>query len=187
YIYFFFFSLQILNLIGFFISLICFALYMILREALTETVIQEVRVYFQEMKANSSHKEVNEIEERSEEVIEFIETHIETVKIILLIAVCQQLLDVICSSCLIHGIRRNRRGLLLPWAITHCLYLVIELSILVVYIVLLVYLSEFYSAILPSMAVLLIWMALHIYFILVVISQYQALGLIRMHDEMCMK
>ncbi|RXG53978.1 hypothetical protein Avbf_07061 [Armadillidium vulgare] len=51
---------------------------MILREALTETVIQEVRVYFQEMKANSSHKEVNEIEERSEEVIEFIETHIET-------------------------------------------------------------------------------------------------------------
>lgn len=178
---------MILNLIGFFFSLICFTIYVILKEALTETFINMVRESLQRYESNTTRDEYDEMEKRSESIIDFIQEHGETVKILLLIAVCQQLIDVIFSSCLIHGIRRNRRGLLVPWIITHSIYVVIELFILVLYIVLLAYVSQFYGAILPSIAMLLVWMALHIYCILVVISQFQALGLIRMHDEMSMK
>lgn len=50
-----------------------------------------------------------------------------------------------------------------------------------------IYLVPFIHVFLPAAAVVVLWIVLHVYLVLVAISEYQALGLIRMHDEMCLK
>lgn len=103
----------------------------------------------------------------------------DTVKVVCFCLLTYSLLLLIVASMLIHGIRRNRRGLLAPWIILECgktlIFLIGAITLFAIFggneIIVYTGLSMFAAV------------GLEIYFILVVVSQYQALGIIRMHDE----
>jgi len=84
---------------------------------------------------------------------------------------------------LIHGVKNDRRGLLLP-------YLCQEAFNIIVFFALFIWILVTFGTdirVVGTALSMLGAVVLHIYFALVVFSQYQALGLIRMHEEHSMK
>ena len=64
---------------------------------------------------------------------------------VLLVILAQQFVEIVINSCLIDGIRKNRRGLLVPWVIMHVLYVIVELGLIVLFITVIVYLTPLYK------------------------------------------
>ncbi|XP_069982705.1 uncharacterized protein [Penaeus vannamei] len=107
----------------------------------------------------------------------------EAVKLALYILLGVSLLCVVTSSMLIHGVRRKRRGLLLPYIVQEVINIIIFIVLIIGTLVIVGTHQIIVSAVVGVIGGILI----HLYFMLVVISQYQALGLIRMHEEISMK
>ncbi|XP_071527344.1 uncharacterized protein [Panulirus ornatus] len=124
-----------------------------------------------------------DIREQQENALEWLKDHIDMIKILLYIFLGLSLLLVITTSMLIHGVRRNRQGLLLP-------FIVQESIMLVVYVLLIILSLVSLGSKMPIIycdITFVVSFVVDLYFLLVVISQYQALGLIRMHEEISMK
>lgn len=122
--------------------------------------------------------------EGTAEIMDTIKNHVDTVKVVCYCLLFFSLFCLIAASMLIHGVKRNRRGLLLPWIVLECvktlLFFIAPITLLALFggneVIIYTSLSFFVA------------IGLEVYFILVVISQYQALGIIRMHnDEINMK
>lgn len=78
---------------------------------------------------------------------------------------------------------QNRQKLLLPFIIQESVNLVIYTALAILIVVLFGAQTMIISSVISTVVGILI----NLYFLLVVISQYQALGLIRMHEEISMK
>ncbi|KAG7172661.1 hypothetical protein Hamer_G006878, partial [Homarus americanus] len=111
-------------------------------------------------------------EEQVEGILELIKAHIQ-----------MALVQIVTSSMLIHGVKHSRRGLLLPYLVITTIGI---LLCIIMGIVMFAVLGNA-SMIVSSAASMLVGAGLQVYFMLVVFSQYQALGLIRMHEDMSMK
>lgn len=124
-----------------------------------------------------------DVGDQPKQIFDLVKEHLSYVKIAFCIVLTLGLLSVITSSMLIHGVRRDRRGLLLPFITQEVLNIVIfialDISVAVIFGV-------------PDVLIgLVLGVAggciIELYFLLVVISQYQALGVLRMHEEISMK
>nr|XP_045608838.1 uncharacterized protein LOC123764771 isoform X2 [Procambarus clarkii] len=124
-----------------------------------------------------------DLQEEAKNVLEIFRENIDLAKIVIYILFGTALLLVITSSMLIHGVRRNRRGLLVPFIIHDMINVIIFFGFAVVVLVVFGTHTVIISSAISIFAAILI----QIYFLLVVISQYQALGLLRMHEEISMK
>ncbi|KAG0720770.1 hypothetical protein GWK47_047818 [Chionoecetes opilio] len=122
-------------------------------------------------------------QDQPKNMFELIQEHMDYVRIALYIMLVLSLLTVITTSMLIHGVRRDRRGLLLPFMVQE----VVNIIIFVAMDVTLLVLFGAQEAILGMVFSVLGGVLLQLYLLVVVISQYQALGLIRMHEEISMK
>ncbi|KAK7071675.1 hypothetical protein SK128_027433 [Halocaridina rubra] len=131
----------------------------------------------------SEDDDYTDVREEAKNILEMVMDHIETVKIVLYILLGLVLLCVITSSMLIHGVRRNRRGLLVPYIFQEILNVIALVAISIWGLV--IFGTQY--QIVSSVIGLFIGAFIHCYFALVVFSQYQALGLIRMHEEISMK
>lgn len=124
-----------------------------------------------------------DIPEEDKHLLELIMDNIDLVKIVIYILLGASLLIVITASMLIHGVRQNRRGLLIPFVIQD----VINLLLLCAFAVLALVVLGTSMVIVIIVIVIFVVILIKVYFLMVVISQYQALGLIRMHEEISMK
>ncbi|KAK3885705.1 hypothetical protein Pcinc_010091 [Petrolisthes cinctipes] len=122
-------------------------------------------------------------EDLSQSDFELIQQNIGLVKAVLYVLLAMYTVLIITASMLIHGVRTNRRNLLLPYIVQEVISLLIFIGIAIAP---LIAIGTFRIIVYFSLCVLG-GIFIHIYFLLVVISQYQALGLIRMHEEMSMK
>ena len=113
------------------------------------------------------------------DIMEITKYLISIVSIIVYVIFAVCLLTVINSSMLIHGVRRNRRGLFVPYIFQEFITMIVIASLSIWIIV--VFRAQ--GPIIGTVLGLLTWVIIDIYFVLVVISQYQALGLIRTHEE----
>ena len=114
-----------------------------------------------------------------DDIMEITKDLISIVSIIVYVIFAVCLLTVINSSMLIHGVRRNRRGLLVPYIFQEFIRIIVISSVIIWIIV--VFRAQ--GPIIGTVLGLLTCLIIDIYFVLVVISQYQALGLIRTHEE----
>lgn len=124
-----------------------------------------------------------DVADNDKAAMELVMENLDVVKNVVLALLAVSVLLLIASSCLIHGVRNKRRGMLVPYMIQELINIAVFLGLIIINHV---YLGSHEVAIYFSLSVgggLLI----HLYFLLVVISQYQALGLIRMHEEISMK
>jgi len=129
---------------------------------------------------NETNQHINDFNQ----MLDNIASHIDTAKVFFLILLVLSFLSIITSSMLVHGIRRRRRGLLLPWLGQEVIHMLVALTIVVFVFVVLGSIQEAWV----FNAQVFVCFLLEVFFFIVVLSQYQALGLIRMHnDEMCMK
>lgn len=124
-----------------------------------------------------------DIRTEAKNMMELIVDQISTVTVVLYILLALCLLCVVTSSMLIHGVKRNRRGLLVPYIIQEALNVIALISVDIWLLVVFGTDMRIISLGLSLAGGFLV----HLYFGLVVISQYQALGLIRMHEEISMK
>ncbi|XP_042215113.1 uncharacterized protein LOC121861445 [Homarus americanus] len=122
-------------------------------------------------------------EEQVEGILELIKAHIQMVQILVYLMLAIALVQIVTSSMLIHGVKHSRRGLLLPYLVITTIGI---LLCIIMGIVMFAVLGNA-SMIVSSAASMLVGAGLQVYFMLVVFSQYQALGLIRMHEDMSMK
>jgi len=122
-------------------------------------------------------------EEELEAMLDMIDSYKEMFQTIFLVLLILSLLSIITSSLLIHGVRKARRGLLVPWMLQEIVHFVVGILLVAFVFVLLGSVKAAWVSVLPNLLILII----QIFFFVVVLSQFQALGLIRMHDEMCMK
>jgi len=119
-----------------------------------------------------------------DDFLEDIANHTDTAKIVFLILLVLAFLSVVTSSMLVHGVRRRRRGMLVPWLAQEVLHMVVGVAIIVLVFMLLGSIQEAWV----FNAQMFVCILFQVFFFVVVVSQFQALGLIRMHeDEMCMK
>ncbi|XP_076054785.1 uncharacterized protein LOC143033345 [Oratosquilla oratoria] len=118
-----------------------------------------------------------------ERLLGMVTEHLGGVLIALYITLALSFLWLITSSLLLHGVRRNRRGFLVPWILEEAVILLLFIAIIIVCFV--VYGVSVAVAIIVVGVV--VTALVHLYYVLVVISQYQALGLIRMHEEISLK
>ena len=81
------------------------------------------------------------------------------------------------------SILQDRRGLLLPFIVQEMMNIIILIALSVTVLVLFGALNVIIGLVMSVLCGCLI----KLYLLLVVISQYQALGLIRMHEEISMK
>ncbi|XP_018016559.1 uncharacterized protein LOC108673266 [Hyalella azteca] len=121
--------------------------------------------------------------ENIKEALEVLKSSVMAVKVAVLVLLVLAILSVITSSMLIHGVRKNSRSLLVPWLVQEVLHIVVFLAAVVVMFGLFGVHEVAWAIAVP----LLVVMCVQVFFMCVVASQHQALGLIRMHDEMCMK
>nr|XP_027237946.1 uncharacterized protein LOC113829059 [Penaeus vannamei] len=167
-----------LNLIGALVNSIMFAILLVMvalfgagtRKALEDPVFNEDDDYA-------------DVKEEQKQAIELVLEHMEAVKLALYILLGVSLLCVVTSSMLIHGVRRKRRGLLLPYIVQEVINIIIFIVLIIGTLVIVGTHQIIVSAVVGVIGGILI----HLYFMLVVISQYQALGLIRMHEEIIFK
>merc|ERR1719239_879430 len=122
-------------------------------------------------------------EEQMKQVIQAIDDYKPFFEIFFIVLLVVAFLSIVTSSMLIHGIRKARRGLLVPWCCQEVVHILLTLVIIVFDFVILGVTKAAWMSVIPSFVILI----LQFFFFLVVVSQFQALGLIRMHDEMCMK
>jgi len=121
--------------------------------------------------------------EMDESAFELMQQHIGMVKLALYVLLGLAVLLIITSSMLIHGVRRNRRGLLIPYMIQESVALLVYIALAIAPLIAIgTYNPIVYFTLSVTGGILI-----HVYFLLVVFSQYQALGLIRMHEEISMK
>lgn len=118
-----------------------------------------------------------------EQMQKLMQEHIGTVKIVLYVLLALAVVHVITSSMLIHGIRRNRRGLLLPYLVQETVALVVHIALIIAPLIVI----GTMNVVVYSVLCIAVGVVVQVYFMLVVISQYQALGLIQMHEEISMK
>lgn len=78
---------------------------------------------------------------------------------------------------------QKRRGLLLPYIVQEVINIIIFIALTIGALVIL----GTHRVVVSSVIGVIVGLFVHLYFMLVVISQYQALGLIRMHEEISMK
>lgn len=116
-------------------------------------------------------------------IVDIIKKHFYFVQIAMLVLMCFAILSIITSSMLIHGVRKRCRCLLLPWVAQEFLNIFVGLAMTIITFILLGTAQLAWTLAVPF----IVYIFIEIFFILVVISQYQALELIRMQDEMCMK
>ncbi|XP_047468648.1 uncharacterized protein LOC125024917 [Penaeus chinensis] len=124
-----------------------------------------------------------DIREEQKQITEVVLDHMDAVKLALYILLGVSLMCVVTSSMLIHGVRRKRRGLLLPYIVQEVINILVFLALIIGTLVIL----GTHRIIVSSVLGVVVGLLMHLYFMLVVISQYQALGLIRMHEEISMK
>lgn len=124
-----------------------------------------------------------EYREQMRALVDLARKYIDGFQILLLVWLVLAILSLITSSMLIHGVRRRCRGYLLPWVIQEIVHIVLSISLMVFVFVIAGAIQWSWMVALP----VVLGVGLSIFFILVVISQYQALELIRMQDEICMK
>lgn len=122
-------------------------------------------------------------EQAAKEFQEMISSHVQIVKIVFIILLVLAILSVITSSMLLHGIRSKRRGLLVPWLLQEIIHVIINLIFIILIFVVLGAMKAAWITVIPSFVVMLV----QIFFFVVILSQYQALGVLRMHEDMCMK
>lgn len=116
-------------------------------------------------------------------IFELVQAHITGVTIALYIVLALCILSVITSSMLIHGVKHNRRGLLTPFLIQEIVNVIVLAALIIWSLVI----FEGHETVVYSALGTTAFLGLHVYFALVIFSQYQALGLIRMHEEISMK
>jgi len=126
---------------------------------------------------STEYKQANK--DASVAVMEFVHMHVSLANGLCYFFLVLALVLVIVDSMLIHGVKNNRRGLLFPFIIAEAVKTVI---LLIVAITLLSLFSGVETIVYMAIS-LFVGVGVEIYFILVVVSQYQALGIIRMHDE----
>ncbi|XP_042882201.1 uncharacterized protein LOC122259473 isoform X2 [Penaeus japonicus] len=124
-----------------------------------------------------------DVKEEQKQILELVLDHMDAVKLALYILLGISLLCVVTSSMLIHGVRRKRRGLLLPYIVQEVINIIVFIALIIGTFVIL----GTHKVVVSSMIGVIGGILIHLYFMLVVISQYQALGLIRMHEEISMK
>ncbi|KAF2363136.1 Protein of unknown function DUF4728 [Trinorchestia longiramus] len=124
-----------------------------------------------------------EADEQIREAIEVLKDNVFPVKVAFLVLLALAFLSIITSSMLIHGVRKNSRGLLVPWLMQEVVHGILGLTLVILIFIVFGSHNIAWTTAIPIFACICI----QIFFMLVVVSQYQALGLIRMHDEMCMK
>lgn len=112
---------------------------------------------------------------------EMIDKYIFIIKIVFLVFLILSFLSIVTSSMLIRAVKTARRGLLMPWVIQEVIHILVGVACIVG---LLVSIQAVWVWCVPF----LVSLVFQVFFMVVVISQYQALGLLRMHDdEMRMK
>lgn len=121
--------------------------------------------------------------DHAQTMFELLQANITYVNIALYIMLGLAVLMIITSSMLIHGVRTDRRGLLLPFIVQEVVNIIVFIAIDIAVLVLFGAQEAIIGMVLSVVGGCLI----QIYLLLVVISQYQALGLIRMHEEISMK
>lgn len=121
--------------------------------------------------------------EKPKQILELVQEHIGYVKVALYVMLALTLLLIITSSMLIHGVRTDRRGLLLPFIVQQLVNIVVFVALDITVLVL----FGAHRVIIGSVLGMLVGCLIQLYLVLVVVSQYQALGLIRMHEEISMK
>lgn len=188
----FFFDLKVgtkiigvLNLIGALVNTLTLAgtLVMFVIMGLGADSVNKLSKAFEEKVDDYEDEYVDVREEQGPNIMEIFLDHISTVIIFLYILLAVCILMVITSSMLIHGVKNDRRGLLLP-------YLCQEAFNIIVFFTLFIWILVIFGTDIRVVGTALSMLGavlLHIYFALVVFSQYQALGLIRMHEEHSMK
>lgn len=122
-------------------------------------------------------------QDQPKQIMELVQEHISYVKIALYVVLALTLLLIITSSMLIHGVRTDRRGLLLPFIVQQLVnimvFVTLDIAVLVIF--------GAHRVVIGSVLSMLVGCLIQLYLVLVVVSQYQALGLIRMHEEISMK
>lgn len=121
--------------------------------------------------------------EQLKEIVNALEYYSYGLMVLCLVLLALAILSIVSSSMLIHGVRKSRRGLLVPWILQEFIHILLALTLAVLMFVLFGAQSMSWTVVVP----IILCCFIEVFFIIVVISQYQALGLIRMHDEMCMK
>lgn len=121
--------------------------------------------------------------DRNDEAAEAVKKGTFAVKIVFLCLLILAILAIVTSSCLIHGVKRQRRGLLLPWMMHECLHMLINLSIIITIFVFLGAIKHAWILASPFFGTFFIGL----FFFTVVLSQFQALGMLQLHDDMMMK
>ncbi|XP_068248754.1 uncharacterized protein [Palaemon carinicauda] len=122
-------------------------------------------------------------EDQPPTIMELFLAHITSVTIVLYVLLALCIFMIITSSMLIHGVKNDRRGLLLPFIGQEAVNAIVFLSL---FIWILATFGTDTKVIGMAISILL-GTLVRGYFALVVFSQYQALGLIRMHEEHSMK
>jgi len=171
----------VLNLINALINSLMFAILTIMMVFMNAGAKQTLREH--DAAVFNEDEDYPAVQENEKQILEIIIAHIDLVTIALYILLGVSLLCVITSSMLIHGVRNKRRGLLLPFIVQEVINIIVFIGLM---IGALVGLGTHYIIVSGVMGVVG-GMLIHIYCMLVIISQYQALGLIRMHEEISMK
>jgi len=109
---------------------------------------------------------------------------VDYVQILVVVLLVTAFLSIVTSSMLISGTNKRRRFMLLPWVVQEVLHMIFGIA----YVVAAFYaLSDTGKIQWYFTTPVFVTMGLQIYFILVVISQFQALGMLSLQDEMMMK
>jgi len=153
-----------------------------------DDIIQTLKVALTEPEATDQPFKMinNATDGGAKEMNEFFDAishHIDTAKIIFLILLVIAFLSVVTTSLMIHGVRKNYRGMIIPWLVQEVVHFLMCWAVIITVFVFLGPIRE--AWIFASSFVLSF--ALQVVAFLVVLSEYQALGLIRMHNDMCMK
>ncbi|XP_063848297.1 uncharacterized protein LOC135093233 [Scylla paramamosain] len=172
----------ILNLIGAIFSSLSMAISLVMVMFL-DAGVSTAKAVNEIHRSRMNDDDYMDTQDQPKQIMELVQEHLSYVKIALYVMLALALLLIITSSMLIHGVRRDRRGLLLPFIVQQLVNIVVFVGLDIAVLVL----FGAHKVIIGSVLSMLVGCLIQLYLVLVVVSQYQALGLIRMHEEISMK